>query len=385
MNRLFKTILFAGASLAAFGLNAQTADGFLEHKILFETDTTQKFWRIPAMCKLANGDILAGCDLRWGTMKDLPGNIDVVTRISHDNGHTWDPITTVVGQDCDLGYGDPAFVLNQKNGDVIILCTHDRGLWDATPERTQRIIVIHSHDNGKTWDKPLDITDQLYGINCKDPERSKWLCGFASSGRALQLKDGRIMFVLVTRNMQKENDRSDYRTARGWLQTYAVYSDDGGYNWSVSKVPGDYDGDESKVVELNNGDVLMSVRNCHKGPRKYSISHDRGETWSTPEIWPDLIEPACNGDIIRYRHGDKDILLHSVPNDPQERRNVTVFASFDEGKTWPVKRTICAGNSVYSTLEVLDDGTICCLYEGWGNYGKIQIEFVRFTIDWLLQ
>ena len=79
MKNLFKSMLVAGAMCVGLLGNAQSiSTGFLEHKILFATDTSQVFWRIPAMCKLANGDILAGCDLRWGTMKDLPGNIDVV-------------------------------------------------------------------------------------------------------------------------------------------------------------------------------------------------------------------------------------------------------------------------------------------------------------------
>ena len=43
------------------------------------------------------------------------------------------------------------------------------------------------------------------------------------------------------------------------LQNYAVYSDDEGETWNVSNkaLSG---GDEAKVVELNDGTILMSVR-----------------------------------------------------------------------------------------------------------------------------
>ncbi len=65
------------------------------------------------------------------------------------------------------------------------------------------------------------------------------------------------MFVLVVR---------DNPTAGQWcpLKVYACYSDDGGYKWSSSGICAEADGDESKVVELSDGRILMSIRNRKK-------------------------------------------------------------------------------------------------------------------------
>ena len=62
---------------------------------------------------------------------------------------------------------------------------------------------------------------------------------------------------------------------------------------------------------------------------------------------------------------------------------MTVRASYDEGKTWPVARRLKEeGGSGYSDLAVLPGGTICCLYEsGWWG----PIVFARFSIEWLTQ
>ncbi|WP_303274339.1 sialidase family protein, partial [uncultured Duncaniella sp.] len=67
---------------------------------------------------------------------------------------------------------------------------------------------------------------------------------FASSGRATQLANGRLIFPLVVR----EDGNPDFKV-------YAVYTDDLGKTWKVSKNPATTDGDESKIVQLADGTV----------------------------------------------------------------------------------------------------------------------------------
>ena len=104
----------------------------------------------------------------------------------------------------------------------------------------------------------------------------------------------------------------------------------------------------------------MSIR--HAGNRWYNISEDGGETWQpTTSTWYDITAPACNGDMIRYtsenQGHDKNRLLHSVPYG-NSRTDVTVYVSYDEGETWPVKKCIVPYSSAYSSLCILPDGTI---------------------------
>lgn len=54
---------------------------------------------------------------------------------------------------------------------------------------------------------------------------------------------------------------------RSPLHNYAIYSDDGGDNWTLSTNAATTAGDEAKVVELEDGDILMSIRNPSKGNR----------------------------------------------------------------------------------------------------------------------
>jgi sialidase-1 len=338
-------------------------------------DAGSKFYRIPAIATAPDGSIVVLADKRWDNINDLPYHIDVVSRRSTDLGKTWSDAVTVAGEGTTEGFGDPAIIVDKKRKQVLCVMTHGTGLWEATHDKHAYISVARSKDNGKTWSEPVDITHQLYGSTCKDEKRSKWITAFATSGAGLQLKDGRLMFALVVRETEK-----------GRLTIYSVYSDDGGYNWQVSENTACPDADESKIVELKDGKLMMSIRNRKRGSRIYCISNDRGKTWGESYEQPQVIEPACNGDIIRYNYGDKNVLLQTVPYDPARRTNVAILASFDEGKTWPVKRILCPYESAYSSIAQLSDGTIGMFTEEWCDEDEgYQLWFTRLSPDWLFE
>jgi sialidase-1 len=61
-----------------------------------------------------------------------------------------------------------------------------------------------------------------------------------------------------------------------------------------------------------------------------------------------------------------------------------VRLSNDDGATWPVSRTIHPGPSAYSSLAVLPDQTIACLFEGGEGSPYEKIILARFPLSWLL-
>jgi sialidase-1 len=68
----------------------------------------------------------------------------------------------------------------------------------------------------------------------------------------------------------------------------------------------------------------------------------------------------------------------TVPGGKGKRENLSIALSRDDGKTWPVRKTLEPGASAYSDLAVLPDGTVLCLYE----LGK-SIACARFDLAWL--
>jgi len=61
--------------------------------------------------------------------------------------------------------------------------------------------------------------------------------------------------------------------------------------------------------------------------------------------------------------------------------------SYDEGETWPVKRTLEPEMAGYSDLAVLPDGTVLCLYETGnaqpGGSPNRQLVLAHFNLEWL--
>ena len=338
-----------------------------------------RYYRIPALTTAKNGWLVAVTDKRWGSNGDLPNNIDVVARVSKDNGATWSDPVTIAGTSAlggDYGHGDPAIVTDMVTGDIHVLVCSKEGFFYGTPNSPQLIKVITSHDNGETWDAPVDITNQLYGAGCSDSERRSICALFPSSGSFMQTRDGKLMCVAPTRPTSS--------TTHSTFQARIISSSDHGKTWTLSNNYAMLDADESKIVELDNGDLLVASR--HAGNRYYAVSSNGGTSWGARNTWSELYEPGCNGDMIRLTSlsagDDKNRLLHSIPN-AGSRQNVTVFLSTDEGKSWPVKKSICPKGSAYSSLTVLPDGTIGCYYEEDGLEGGYQMRFVRFSLEWL--
>lgn len=346
------SIITASACVGTAIANDKPENPVRIRSLVFEKGTYgSKHYRIPAIAVAKDGAIIAVADKRWNSIYDLPGKIDVVARRSTDGGRTWSQPVTVAANDSVGGYGDPAVVVDRNTGDILVISTHGNGLWQKAPGH---ISISRSRDNGKTWLPAVDINPQILGKEKKiDPQGM-----FASSGAALQLDNGRLIFALVTRPEGAKK-----------FPVYAVYSDDGGHTWRLSDNPATLDGDESKIVQLSDGSLIMSIRNRYKGPRTFSRSTDRGQTWSDPVKIEDLQDPGCNGEIIVYNREGKELLLQTLPGSTRDRVDVTVYTSDDGGKSWPKKYIVAGGPAGYSAMTVLPDGRVGFFIEE-GTYGN---------------
>lgn len=344
-----------------------------------------KYYRIPALVKASDGALVAIADKRGDALGDLPNIITIVSKRSTDGGKTWSDMSIVAQGDTvdKCGYGDAVVIADEKRGNLIAVFSGNNGLWHSNEKSLSRTYTSTSTDNGKSWGKVIDITDQVYGGVYGTGTRYGL---FTGSGSGIQLTQGkhagRLMLVIAARNDA---------TWGGTMSNYAVYSDDGGKTWQTSRNAACTNGDEAKVVELTNGNILMSIRNRAKGHRLFSLSTDGGETWSEPQLNTTILDPACNGDIIAYNYKGKKLLLHSLPASPTTRENVTIYISEDNGETWIPKRRIYNGYSAYSSLQVLDDGTIGIIVEEGKWDGNLPGEdgfnlgYYRFSLDWLME
>ncbi|MCM1292010.1 MAG: glycoside hydrolase [Bacteroides sp.] len=347
---LLAALLAVGATATAQNVGySNPVDSTYRSLVFNKGDFDSQYYRIPALLTLPDGTIVAVADKRINSLADLPGDIDVVCRRSTDGGRTWSDYITVAEHDDFGGYGDPAIVRDRRTGDLLVISLNGCGLWS---DRPGHISVSRSTDGGLSWQAPVNISPQILTDDSTGVQPIKCVAAFATSGRALQLKNGRIMFVLVTRKPGVEG-----------FPCYAIYSDDGGRKWKVSKTPAILNGDESKIEQLPDGTLLMSIRNRFSGNRKFSISKDNGVTWTEQPIdFTNLHDVACNGDLLNVNYNGKNYLLQSLPAGPW-RDNITIYASEDGGHTWPYSLRVSPGPGAYSAMTQLADGSIGIMTE----------------------
>ncbi|MFV8464806.1 LamG-like jellyroll fold domain-containing protein [Flavobacterium sp. LB1P62] len=364
------------ANTITYNTAANTVAGnrviLLANTLLFTPgDAGSSNYRIPAIITAADGSLVTVTDKRWNGAGDLAAKIDPVVRRSTDNGKTWSEPVTIANFGAPTGVGDAALVMDKATGNLICLLAADLGFFASTPTNPIKIKYCRSTDNGITWGAPVDITNQIYGAGCSNAITQNWLGVFVASGRAHQLRDGRIVAAICVRE------------SSGGINNYMISSTDGGITWTPSTGIAETGGDEAKIVELNNGNLMMSIRNS--GTRRFNVSTNKGVSWGTAYNQANITDPNCDGDFIRYTSTldgfDKNRLLHTIPF-AANRTNVSVLMSTDEGATWPIRKIIFSGASAYSSLTVLPNGTLGIYYEN-GESSTYQMYFARFSLNWL--
>jgi sialidase-1 len=158
--------------------------------------------------------------------------------------------------------------------------------------------------------------------------------------------------------------------------SHVIYSDDHGAHWKIGGVVGSLH-NESTIAELSDGSLLLNMRSYAKRNRRsVATSHDGGLTFSNSSFDEALIEPVCQGSLIRLGKGRKAVLLFANPASTK-RENMTVRLSRDNGQTWPDSKVIHKGPAAYSNLAGLKDGSIGLLYEK-GERGPYEVIRFRF-------
>lgn len=334
--------------------------------------------RIPSIILTSKGTLLALCEGRVASVSDS-GDIHVLLRRSTDGGRTFSPIQ-IVWEDGKNTCGDPCPVLDRATGTIHLLMTHNLGkdresqIIAGTAAGNRSVWITSSNDDGQTWSKPREITRQV--------KNDEWAWYATGPGIGIQIQHGPHAGRLV---IPCDHIARGGGAARA--NSHIIYSDDHGQSWHIGGQPPAGGFNESQVVELPDGKLMLNMRNygTKVRARGISISEDGGATFGPARADPALIEPVCQGSILRYSWPEqgKSRILFANPASTTQRRNLTVRLSYDEGQTWAAAKTIFSGPAAYSCMATLPDGSIGLLYECGEKSPYERIEFARFPLSWL--
>jgi len=325
-------------------------------------------YRIPSVLVSSKGVVLAFAEGRKTGRGDA-GDIDVVLKRSTDGGKTWLP-QQVVWDDGPNTCGNPCAVVDRQTGTIWLLLTHNLGsdteaqIASGKSKGSRTVWVTRSDDEGATWARPREITH--------DVKLPNWSWYATGPGIGIQTTKGRLVIPC------------DNKVAgSGLLQSHVIYSDDHGATWKLGGVVGP-DCNESQIVELQDGSLLLNIRSYRKGNRRLvALSRDGGLSFETPREDAALIDPICQASVIALPGKPGEYLFANPASTRREK--LTIRWSGDNCRTWTASRVIHSGPSAYSCLAVLPDGTVGCLYERGEKSPYEFIAWARLPVEWVRQ
>ena len=219
------------------------------------------------------------------------GQLENIVRISTDNGATWTKAQAIQPVS-EIGNG----IIRTREG--VIMMTQDTPITSLTVSR----------DGGRTWTF-TPITDKKLAYRNGSPARHAGI-----HAPIVQLADGRLM-TIGRLNTEAEQAKFNFKTP-------ASYSSDGGVTWTHEPTP-------FPAISSVQRAVLMRLR---EGPLLLCSFTDISANAKKPTG----MDFPCEGGTL---HG----------------AGLFAALSFDEGKTWPVRRLITPGGAP-RTVSGIDRG-----------------------------
>jgi sialidase-1 len=371
-NAAFRRQIQALLALRIAAAAASGAEPLLRHTDVFVSGQDgYNTYRIPAVETAADGSLVAFAEGRKYNAAD-PGfgkqDIDLVYKRSTNNGVTWSPMVVLEDPGEFWSAANPATLLDRTNGKLWVFYIRskpERSTETARPGTDDmQTLARWSANNGRAWSEPIDLTSVARDMNDKS-----WRASVPGPGGAIQTRKGRLIVPM-------------------WKMPFAdfvIFSDDHGVTWQRGQcVPGTQGGDECQVVELNDGRILIDMRQ-EKGPTRWlAESGDGGNSWGEPRPGVTVSPVTCA--IERFTAlaatEDRTCLLWTGPKGPQRKRLV-MRASYDERKTFTNERLISDDHAAYSELTILRDGTVGILWERGVERGYQFVTFTRLNREWL--
>ena len=298
-----------------------------------------------------------------------------------------------------------AFALRLKNvktddvtyNNPVLIAGHDGTVHMLFCLEYMRCFYQRSTDDGMGWSTPVEITRTFEAFR----PAYDWKVLATGPNHSIQLRTGRLVVPVWLSTGTGGNAHRPSVTA-------TIFSDDQGETWKAGEIAVPctdewINPNETVAIERADGRAMLNVRSESKAHRRLvTTSKDGASGWTTPTFDDALLEPICMAGLVRYSSAagggkDKDRLLFSNPHNlaradgkeaagkSRDRKNVSVKLSYDEGRTWPVNKTIEPLWSAYSDLAVTHQGTILCFY-GCGRkpgFAGDGLRLARFNLLWL--
>ena len=378
-------------------------------------DNGSRVYRIPAMIVAEDGSIVVAADKRYQSHTDI-GNgghvIDIVVRRSTDGGKTWSAPVTIAkgegstasgGDDKRCGFGDPSLVKGKDGKLYCLFAAGNEGYFYGQKGMCMSV----SNDNGVTWSSgegnpPVDLywSGAIKNVATVGDAGYGLYDYFVTSGRGLYIpEDDILMYLIPAQTMTSSTEHT-----KNSSQDYIFYSTDGGESWYFSENVMFAGGDEAKIIKMNDGSLLGSIRQYYNrgfNTATYTKNNDGTLSFTMGTQYNNSQLSAGgspnNQDIFYYQRetvtGKKDIIIHSMTTG--NHANFELYYSTDQGLNWTKFLNVQTKGTRYVTMERSgseeNPGSLYLFFEdqslnsagGYTDYNHYPLNFLEITREQL--
>jgi len=289
---------------------------------IFTAGSQWSYGREPVLRRMPNGDLFC-LIYSGGDREPAPNNLVLGTR-SCDDGANWSKPEVLWSLPDRAVWGTELFTETERPFAIFQTFVYETNYCEL------RAFLARTADSGRTWDTPVSIPGVPPNFSVRQGKvlsdgswvfpvywcevENQWNHRFKLSGNAL-------------------NDRRDWKFVSGIIRS----TDSGGkfsLHGAISAATNLW---EPEVIEAEPGHLIMLIRPCGEYFIRRADSYDYGQTWCKAII-TDI--PTSGSKIATFKINGKILLINNTDITLWQRKNLEIWISSDNAKTWDSKITL---------------------------------------------
>ena len=279
--------------------------------------------------------------------------MDIYIQRSTDGGKTFgDPIYIARGDAKHSCVNNPVMIVGNDNTLHMLYCKDysigGGGIW-----------YRKSTDDGLTWSEERNLKQYTTALGFS------YNCFAFGPTHGICTSDGTLMVPVWL----VSSATGGAITSHGNSSSHVFYSKDNGATWNITKgriFGSEYGVSEMCIAELSNGSILINGRSG-MGKRALAeiLNFSKSQVARNVRLHEQLLDPNCCGGMTSVNiDGLPNALLYIGCNDSEKRQNVTVWCSFDDGKTFDKSLSLSGvDKGGYCDIAVDSKGKVYAIWE----------------------